>query len=51
MSIRLKIVGVQKREKSKLIWFATCRSFYTKEFRSFWCGARCLPARLETQVT
>jgi hypothetical protein len=40
MSIRFKIVGAPKREKSGLISFATCWSFYAKQFRSFWCGAR-----------
>ena len=36
MSIRLKIAGARKREKSELISFATCRSFYTKQFDSLW---------------
>ncbi len=40
MSIRLKIAGARKREKSELISFATCRSFYTKQFDSSWyCSA------------
>ena len=34
MSIRLKIVGAQKEEKSGLILFATSRSLYTKLFHS-----------------